>query len=136
MSCVIGPPDGPIVFGSWRVRSPEILVHVCPPFMVFHTCCDDVYSTLGSTGEKMTGYVHCHRSFTSLDGSPWNMRGYGFTSRSCPVRRLNRVRNPPLFVPPKNTSRSLGSAAMYPGSPPPPTLDTHAVLLSCCEPQT
>src|SRR5574338_1496684 len=112
MSWVIGPPDGPIVLGSWRVRSPEILVHVWPPFVVFHTCCDDVYSTVGSTGEKMIGYVHCHRSFTSSDDSPWNMRGYGLTSRSCPVRRSKRVRKPPLFVPPKNTSRFLGSGAM------------------------
>ena len=29
MSPVIGPPDCPSVFGSWRVRSPLILVHVC-----------------------------------------------------------------------------------------------------------
>jgi len=32
-------------------------------------------SPLESTGEKMIGYVHCHRSFTSLDGSPWYWRG-------------------------------------------------------------
>ncbi len=28
MSCVIGPPDSVMVFGSWRVRSPLILSHV------------------------------------------------------------------------------------------------------------
>src|SRR5215207_898654 len=112
MSCVIGPPDGPIVFGSCLVRSPEMRVQLWPPFVVFHTCCDDVYSTFGSTGEKMIGYVHCHRSFTSSEDSPWNIRGYGFTSRNWPVRRLKRVRKPPLFVPPKNTSRFFGSAAM------------------------
>src|SRR4029079_15018457 len=94
-------------------------VHVCPPFVVFHTCCDEVYSTFGFTGEKMIGYVHCQRSFTSSDDSPWNMRGYGLTSRSWPVRRLKRVGKPPLFVPPKNTSMSFWSGAMYPGSPPP-----------------
>src|SRR6185436_6486117 len=42
MSWVIGPPDSCIVFGSWRVRSPLILSHVCPPLVVFHTCCEEV----------------------------------------------------------------------------------------------
>src|SRR6185436_8442911 len=55
MSCVIGPPDSTIVFGSWRVRSPLILSQVWPPLVVFQTCCDEVKSRLGSTGEKMIG---------------------------------------------------------------------------------
>ena len=42
MSCVIGPPDSVIVFGSCRVRSPLILSHVCPPLIVLQTCCDEV----------------------------------------------------------------------------------------------
>ena len=78
----------------------------------FHTCCDDMYSTFGSTGEKMIGYVHCQRSRIALDGSPEKNHGYGFTSRSSPVRRLNLSGTPPLFVPAKNMSGSFGSGAM------------------------
>ena len=39
----------------------------------------------------MIGNVHCQRSTSALDGSPENMRGYGLTSRSSPVRRSSRV---------------------------------------------
>src|SRR6478672_353789 len=99
MSCVIGPPDGPMVFGSCFVRSGLIRSHVSPPFDVRHTCCDEVYSTVGSAAEKMIGYVHCQRSTTSLDASPENSRGYGFTSRRLFVRRSSRVRNDPLLPP-------------------------------------
>src|SRR5262245_35940797 len=42
MSFVIGPPEGPIVFGSCRVSSGLILSQLWPPFVVFQTCCDDV----------------------------------------------------------------------------------------------
>src|SRR5690349_5748490 len=98
MSRVIGPPDGPIVVGSWRVRSGLIFVHVCPPFVVFHRCCDAAYSTCGFTGENMIGYVHCQRSLMTADSSPENMRGYGLTSRTSPVRRLSFVRKPPPFA--------------------------------------
>src|SRR5262245_20918331 len=66
MSPVIGPPEWPMVFGSCLVRSPEIAVQLSPPFVVFHKRCDPVYSTLGSTGEKMIGYVHCQRSGISF----------------------------------------------------------------------
>ena len=41
MSRVIGPPDGPIVFGSCFVRSGLIFSQLCPPFVVFHRCCDE-----------------------------------------------------------------------------------------------
>jgi hypothetical protein len=37
MSCVIGPPDSCIVFGSWRDRSSLIATHVSPPSVDFHT---------------------------------------------------------------------------------------------------
>src|SRR5512143_2138545 len=40
MSRVIGPPDGPIVLGSCRVRSGLIRSQLSPPFVVFHRCCD------------------------------------------------------------------------------------------------
>src|SRR5688500_15182740 len=92
MSPVIGPPECPIVFGSWRVRSGLIRSQLWPPLVVFQRCCDDVYSAVGSAWEKITGYVHCHRSLSALDGSPENIRGYGLTSRSCPVRRFTRSR--------------------------------------------
>src|ERR1044071_3895238 len=62
MSRVIGPPDGPMVLGSWRVRSGLILSQLWPPFVVFHTCCDVAYSVVLSTCEKTMGYVHCQRS--------------------------------------------------------------------------
>ena len=52
----------------------------------------------GSTGEKMIGNVHCHRSTTDAEFSPEKKRGYGFTSRSSPVRRLSRVMKLPLFA--------------------------------------
>src|SRR5215471_7026598 len=99
MSCVIGPPDSVIVFGSWRERSPLIASHVSPPLVVLHTRCDEVYSTFASTGEKMIGYVHCQRSTTALDGSPEKKRGYAPTSLISPVRRFRRVRNDPLLAP-------------------------------------
>src|SRR5512143_1532875 len=41
MSRVIGPPDGPIVFGSWRVRSGLMRSQLWPPFVVLNKCCDD-----------------------------------------------------------------------------------------------
>src|ERR1043166_6771523 len=95
MSRVMGPPDGPIVLGSWRVRSGLICVQSWPPSVVFQRCCPPTYSACGSTVEKTIGYVHCHRSFTTADSSPENMRGYGLTSRSSPVRRLFLLRKPP-----------------------------------------
>src|SRR5262245_953236 len=42
LSFVIGPPDAPIVFGSWRDRSGLIRVHVWPAFAVFQMCCDEL----------------------------------------------------------------------------------------------
>src|SRR5881628_2789687 len=45
LSLVIGPPEAPIVFGSWRVRSGLIFVQLCPPFVDFQTCCEPTYST-------------------------------------------------------------------------------------------
>src|SRR6185503_4416081 len=101
MSFVIGPPDGPIVFGSWRVRSPLIAVHVFAPSVVFQTRCEPTYSDRLSTGEKTMGYVHCQRSLMTADSSPENMRGYGLTSLTSPVRRFNFCKKPPplAFVP-------------------------------------
>src|SRR4051812_9708356 len=112
MSPVIGPPECPIVMGLWRVRSPEIAVQLCPSVVVFQRRCEPAYSTLGFSGEKMIGYVHCQRSGISFAGSPEYIHGYGLTSRTWLVRRFSRVRNPPLFVPAKNTSGSFGSGAM------------------------
>src|SRR4030088_250483 len=62
MSPVIGPPDGPIVLGSCRVRSPLSAAHVWPASVVRQSRCDDTYSVFGSTGENRIGKVHCHRS--------------------------------------------------------------------------
>src|SRR3954467_3796908 len=98
MSRVIGPPDGPMVFGSWRVRSPLIALHVFPPSVVFHTRCEPTYSERLSTGEKTIGYVHCQRSLMTADSSPENMRGYGLTSLASPVRRFSFWRKPPPFA--------------------------------------
>src|SRR5579885_2030976 len=98
MSRVIGPPDGPMVFGSWRVRSGLMRSQLSPPFVVFHTCCEPAYSVFLSTGEKTIGYVHCQRSLITADSSPENMRGYGLTSRRSPVRRFNFVKKPPPFA--------------------------------------
>src|SRR3569833_3177220 len=98
MSRVIGPPEGPIVFGSWRVRSPLIASHVMPPSVVFQTRCAPTYSERLSTGEKTIGYVHCQRSLMTADSSPENMRGYGLTSLTSPVRRLSFCSNPPPFA--------------------------------------
>src|SRR6476660_7781676 len=57
-SRVIGPPESPIVDGSWRVRSGLMRVQLRPALVVFHTCCDPTYSTLGSVGEYTIGNVH------------------------------------------------------------------------------
>jgi hypothetical protein len=70
MSPVIGPPDLSCVSGAWRVRSPLTAVQVRPPSLVRQRRCEETYSVFGSTGEKMIGYVHCHRSLISFDGSP------------------------------------------------------------------
>src|ERR1035437_5238230 len=40
ISRVMGPPDGPIVLGSWGVRSGLIFVHGWPAFAVFQEGCD------------------------------------------------------------------------------------------------
>ncbi len=40
MSRVIGPPEGPIVSGSCRVRSGLMRSQLSPPFVVFQTCCE------------------------------------------------------------------------------------------------
>src|SRR6266540_1238984 len=55
MSWVIGPPEGPRVFGSARVRSPEIRSQVWPSLVVFQRCCEEAKITLGSSGEKTIG---------------------------------------------------------------------------------
>ena len=39
-SSVIGPPDGPSVDGSWRVRSELIFCQVWPSLVDFQTCCE------------------------------------------------------------------------------------------------
>ena len=67
LSFVIGPPDAPIVFGSWRVRSGLILVQLCPSFVDFHTCWDPTYSVDGSVGAITIGNVHWKRSAISAD---------------------------------------------------------------------
>ncbi len=100
-----------MVLGSWRVRSGLMRVQLWPPLVVFQRCCELVYRTCGSTGEKMMGYVHCQRSTSALEGSPENMSGYGLTSRDRPVRRFRRSMNPPLLEPAKKRSGSRGSGA-------------------------
>ena len=62
MSPVMGPPECPRVLGSARVRSPLRASQVFPASVVRQSRFDDVYSVLGSRGEKMMGNVHCHRS--------------------------------------------------------------------------
>src|SRR4051794_9219132 len=98
MSRVIGPPDGPMVFGSWRVRSPLIALHVFPPSVVFHTRCEPTYSERLSTGEKTVGVAYRRRAWMTADSSPENMRGYGLSSLASPVRRLSFCRKPPPFA--------------------------------------
>ena len=65
-SSVMGPPDGPIVDGSCRVRSGLIRSQLCPSFVVFQTCCEPTYSTRGSVGENTMGNVHWKRSVMSF----------------------------------------------------------------------
>src|SRR5436309_16023062 len=52
MSCVIGPPDSPSVFGSCFVRSGLIYVQLWPSFVVLYRNCDDVSRTFESNGEN------------------------------------------------------------------------------------
>src|SRR3954471_2729479 len=98
MSRVIGPPDGPIVFGSCRVRAGLTWLQSWPPFVVFQRCCEPTYNACGSACENTIGYVHCQRSLITADSSPENIRGYGLTSRSSPVRRFTLLRKPPPFA--------------------------------------
>jgi hypothetical protein len=75
MSRVMGPPESPRVDGSARVRSGLILVQLWPSLVVFHTCCDEMYSVFGSNGSNTIGNVHCQRSGRSRAGSPEKNRG-------------------------------------------------------------
>src|SRR5690606_11611744 len=86
-SFVMGPPDGPIVFGSCRVRSGLMRSQVWPSFVVFHRCCEPTYSTFGPVREYTIGNVHWKRSRISDDEWPIGFSGHTLTARRCPVAR-------------------------------------------------
>src|SRR5688500_2803518 len=65
-SSVIGPPDGPSVFGSARVRSGLMRSQLAPSLVERQTCCELVYRMFGFFGEKTIGNVHWKRSLMSL----------------------------------------------------------------------
>ena len=65
-----------------------VAVQLRPSFVVFQRRCDDVNSTLGSTGDQMIGYVHCQRSGISLAGSP----AFGLLPRACSMSAITRGR--------------------------------------------
>src|SRR5262245_46824835 len=66
-SFVIGPPDGPSVFGSCRVRSGLILVQLFPSVVLAQRCCEPTYSVFGPFREYTIGNVHWKRSLMSPD---------------------------------------------------------------------
>src|SRR5437867_9961000 len=83
LSSVIGPPEAPMVFGSWRVRSGLIFVQLCPSFVDFQTCCEPTYRTgtevgpalkppisVPDSGARTIGNVHWKRSTMSADAYP------------------------------------------------------------------
>ncbi|HEX2077771.1 MAG TPA: hypothetical protein VHG08_08685, partial [Longimicrobium sp.] len=56
-SSVIGPPEGPRVAGSERVRLGEMRSQLLPSLVLRHRCCEPTYSTPASCGEMTMGKV-------------------------------------------------------------------------------
>src|SRR5204862_696500 len=108
---VIGPPAGPSLVLSSRVRSGEIASQLEPWSRERKTTLAPAYITFGSLGEKSSGKFHWKRYLSSAAPQPIGLSGHGFTSRDSLVRWFCMVRKPP-YEPPKTTSGSLGSATM------------------------
>src|SRR5687768_7528810 len=94
-SRVIGPPDGPMVFGSFRARSGDTGVQLCPSFVDRNSREPAAYTTLGVWRENTIGNVHWKRTSISSDEWPIGLIGKTVTFRSKPVRRSFRVSSPP-----------------------------------------
>src|SRR5450756_250967 len=65
LSCVIGPPEVPILDLSLRVRSGLMTSQFCPSLVVFMSTLEPMYSVFGSCGENTIGKLHCCLLYTS-----------------------------------------------------------------------
>ena len=92
---VIGPPEGPNVLGSFRVRSGLIGAKLEPSSVDLKTTLDPTYMVLGSWGDSTMGKVHCIRYLASTAEWPIGLSGQGLISRVSPLLRSRRVSNPP-----------------------------------------
>ena len=95
LSLVIGPPDGFIMDGSFRVKSGLIFRQLWPISVLAKTNWEQVYSKFGLLGENTIGYVHWKRCSRSSAPCPIGFSGQGSTDRDVLVRWLNQERSPP-----------------------------------------
>src|ERR1051326_8237117 len=94
-SLVMGPPEGPRVAGSWRVRSGEIACQLEPSSVDLKTTFAPAYSVFGSWGESTIGKVHWNRYLRSPAEWPIGLSGQGFPPPSLPVLVSFGVSTPP-----------------------------------------
>ena len=71
----MGPPEGPRVRGSLRVRSPLMMSNDWPSLVDRNSTFAPTYSTFGSCGEITIGKVHWNRSVMSMDEYPMGLFG-------------------------------------------------------------
>src|SRR5712671_3423921 len=95
----MGPPEGPSVAGSWRVRSGDTTVQLCPSLVVLKSTLAPWYSTWGSCGEINKGAVHWNRYFPSAAGGPSGLSVHGLMNRKAVVLWPTRPRDPELSPP-------------------------------------
>src|SRR5260370_7350220 len=99
LSLVIGPHDGPCFAGSLRVRSGLITCQLWPSFVDLKSTWAAMNRAFGLVGASTIGNVHWKRYLRAAAPQPMGLSGHAVTAPPCPVRRPNRVTNPPQLPP-------------------------------------
>src|SRR5438876_11750648 len=95
LSLVIGPPDGPCLLLSLRVRSGLIACQHCPSLLERNSTCAAMNRSLGLSGTTTMGNVHWKRYFRLAAPQPIGLSGHALLARSCPVPWSERALSPP-----------------------------------------
>src|SRR5437867_11717550 len=66
----MGPPEGPCLLFSLRVRSALTIRQVCPSFADLNRTCAPMNRSFGSSGDSTIGNVHWKRYFRSPAPQP------------------------------------------------------------------
>src|SRR5438309_10082398 len=113
LSLVIGPPDGPCLLLSLRVRSGLIACQLCPSLLERNSTWAAMNRSLGLSGATTIGNVHWKRYLRFAAPQPIGLSGQALIVRSCPVRWSYRVMSP-SSLPAETMSGSSGLDAIQP----------------------